>query len=139
MVCGLLSRLDVVRRFRIALADAFDEEAEMYAASLEHYGFDVYLIQTGDVLLASETILRLSPDAVLTRILPKRFGIELVRVLRTNVVMTTVPIVILTSLGHSKILEEARCCGATEVLLLPVGADEIADLLGRHLRTQRSA
>jgi DNA-binding response OmpR family regulator len=97
------------------------------------------VIQTGDVLLASETILRLSPDAVLTRILPKRFGIELVRALRTNVVMTTVPIVILTSLGHSRILEEARCCGATEVLLLPVGADEIADLLGRHLRTQRSA
>jgi len=129
----------VVKRFRIALADAFHDEAEMYAASLAPYGFEVHPIETANVVRASEIILRLYPDAVVTRILPGRFGIELVRVLRTNVVMTTVPMVILTSLAHTPLLEEARCCGATEVLLLPVTADEIANLLRRHLRSQRSA
>lgn len=111
----------------------------MYAASLEHYGFEVHPIQTADALLASGTVLRLYPDAVLTRILPGRFGIDLVRILRTNAVMSTLPIFILTSLAHSKILEEARTCGATDVLLLPVGAEEIAQTLRRHLPKQKSA
>ena len=111
----------------------------MYAASLAHYGFEVRPVETGDVLRASEIIVGLHPDAVLSRILPGRFGIELVRVLRTNLGMTTLPIVILTSLAHSTRLEEARQCGATEVILLPASAQAIADVLRRHVRTRRSA
>ena len=130
---------DVVNRCRIALADAFHHEAEIYAASLAHYGFEVHPVETGDVLRASEIIVRLHPDAVLSRILPGRFWIELVRVLRTNLGMTRLPIVILTSLVHSTRLEEARQCGATEVILLPASAQAIADVLRRHVRTRRSA
>lgn len=96
-------------------------------------------IQTADVLLAADTILRRHLDGVVTRILPGRFGIELVRALRARVGAATLPIVILTSLAHSTILDEARCCGATEVMLLPVNVDEIVTVLHRHLRTQRSA
>ena len=124
---------------RIALADAFHEEAEMYAAALAHYGFDVRPIRTGDVVLAFDAIRRLEPDAILTRILPGRFGIELVQRLRTDVSMASRPILILTSLAHSDVLEEARNCGANEVMLLPATPDEIAQRLRRHLRRQRSA
>lgn len=53
--------------------------------------------------------------------------------------MASRPIVIFTSLAHSDILEEARHCGATEVLLLPASADQIAQLLRRHLRKRSSA
>ena len=134
--CGICYRPIVVR---VALADAFHEEAEMYAIALAHYGFDVGPIRTSDVSLAVEIIRRLQPDAVLTRILPGRFGIELVRRLRTEASMARRPILILTSLTHSDILQEARSCGATEVLLLPVTADQIAQLLRRHLRKLRSA
>jgi DNA-binding response OmpR family regulator len=124
---------------RVALADAFHEEAEMYAAALAPYGFDVRPIRTGDVSLAVRMVRRLQPDAVLTRILPGRFGIELVRRLRAEPSMASRPIVIFTSLAHSDILEEARHCGATEVLLLPASADQIAQLLRRHLRKRSSA
>ena len=124
---------------RLALADGFHEEAEMYAASLEHCGFEVRTIQTSDVSVAVDMISRLRPDAVLTRILPGRFGIDLVRQLRATLWMARRPIIILTSLAHSPILKEARTCGATEVLLLPVSADEIAQILRRHLQEQRSA
>lgn len=124
---------------RIALADAFHEEAEMYAASLAHYGFEVSLIRTGDVSLALDVICRLRPDAVLTRILPGRFGIELAQRLRADALMASRPILILTSLAHSAILQEARACGATEVLLLPVSAEDIAHRLRHHLRKRRSA
>jgi len=136
-VRSLVSSRVVATRFRIALADAFHDEAEMYAASLEHYGFQVHPIQTGDVRLASNMILRLAPDAVVTRILPGRFGIDLVRVLRANGAMTTLPIFILTSLAHSPLLEEARRCGATEVMLLPVTSEQIAQVLRRHLQPGR--
>jgi len=136
----LLCLTSVVTRFRIALADAFHDEAEMYAAALEHYGFEVHPIETADVTLAFAAIIRLRPDAVLTRILPGRFGIDLVRRLRADVAMARRPILIFTSLAHSDILQEARFCGATDVLLLPVGVDEITQILRRHLvRTRRSA
>ena len=124
---------------RIALADGFHEEAEMYAASLEYYGFEVTPIQNGDVSLAFDVICRLQPDAVLTRILPGRFGLDLVRRLRPDPTMGTRPILILTSLAHSPLLQEARSCGATEVLLLPVDVEEIARILRRHLGKRRSA
>lgn len=124
---------------RIVLADGFHEEAEMYAASLEHYGFEVTPIRTGDVSLALDVICRVQPDAVLTRILPGRFGIELVHRLRSDPSMGSRPVLILTSLAHSPLLQEARTCGATEILLLPVDVEEIARILRRHLRKQRSA
>lgn len=138
-VRSLLCVVLVVTRFRIALADAFHDEAEMYAASLEHYGFEVRRFETADVTLVCTAILRLQPDAVLTRILPGRFGIELVRRLRADRQMATRPILILTSLAHSDILEEAHHCGATDVLLLPATADDIAARLRHHLRRRRSA
>jgi DNA-binding response OmpR family regulator len=138
-VRALLRLASVVTRFRIALADAFHDEAEMYAAALEHYGFAVHPIETADVTLACAAIVRLRPDAVLTRILPGRFGIDLVRRLRADVTMARRPIVIFTSLAHSDVLDEARGCGATDVLLLPVGVDDIAQILRRHLPTRRSA
>jgi len=132
-----LTNTTVARRFRIALADAYHDEAEMYAASLIHYGFDVDTIRTEDVSLAVVAICRLRPDAVITRILPGRFGIELVQRLRADREMASRPIVILTSLTHPDILEEARGCGATEVMVLPVGAEVIAERLREYLRPGR--
>jgi DNA-binding response OmpR family regulator len=129
--------MNVATRFRVALADAFHDEAEMYAASLTHYGFDVRPIRTEDLSLAVDTICRLRPDAVITRILPGRFGIDLVRRLRADATMAPRPIVILTSLTHSDILCAARACGATEVMLLPIGAEVIAARLRHFLRSGR--
>jgi len=133
----LLHETIVATRFRVALADAFHDEAEMYAATLTHYGFEICPIRTEDLSVAVAAICRLRPDAVITRILPGRFGIDLVRRLRADIDMASRPMLILTSLTRPDILQEARSCGATEVMVLPVGADVIAERLREYLRSGR--
>ncbi len=124
----------MVRRPLIALADAFHDEAEMYAMSLEHQGFDVRTVTTVDVTRAAKQIRQIAPDVVLTRILPGRFGIELVTLLRRDPIMADRPLLIITSLtNHMNVLRDARACGATEVLLLPKSAEDLADVIRGHL------
>ena len=119
----------------IALADAFLDEAEMYEASLRHEGFDVRMLTTLDVVVAAAQVHAIAPDAVLTRILPRRFGIELVTLLRRNPIMAERPLFILTSLSHHEAeLRDARACGATDVLLLPQSTQDLARLIRRCLR-----
>jgi DNA-binding response OmpR family regulator len=119
----------------IALADAFHDEAEMYAASLQHEGFDVRIITTSDVAAAARQIHDIAPDAVLTRILPRRFGIELVTQLRRDPRMANRPVLVITSLTyHENELRDAKAAGATEVLLLPQTAEDLAHMIRGYLR-----
>ena len=126
-------------RPRIALADAFNDEREMYVDSLGHEGFDVRTVSTLDLAEAVEQIRSLAPDAVLVRILPGRFGIELIRRLRADRTLGHRPMMILTSSTHADILREAHDCGAADVLILPITGEQIADLLRRRLRRRKSA
>jgi response regulator of citrate/malate metabolism len=46
---------------------------------------------------------------------------------------------ILTSLTDAEILRDAWECGATDVLILPITAEQLAGLLRRHLHRRKSA
>jgi DNA-binding response OmpR family regulator len=119
----------------IALADPLPDEAEMYAASLWHEGFDVRIITTSDAAAAATEIHDIVPDAVLTRILPRRFGIDLVIQLRRDPLLADRPVLVITSLTyHEAELRDARAAGATEVLLLPQTAEDLAHLIRGYLR-----
>lgn len=125
------------RRYRIALADAYHDEAEMYRTSLEHYGFDVTCITVPDVGDAAETIACVRPDAVVTRILPGRFGVLLTEELRKDPRTTNIPIIVITSLSQPEALTSVRSAGADEIVLLPSAPDDLANVITRCTKERR--
>jgi len=124
-------------RPRVVLSDPFHDEIQMYANALEFVGFEVIALTEADLTRAITRMRELHPDALVTRILPRRFGIELVLELRKDPQVGAIPMLILTSLTHPDILRDARASGANEVLVIPVGPDAVAQRLRYHLRRRR--
>jgi CheY-like chemotaxis protein len=124
-------------RPRVVLSDPFHDEIQIYANVLEFIGFDVIALTEPDLTRAVARVRELRPDALVTRILPRRFGIELVQHLRTDPIVGRIPMLILTSLTQPEVLRDARACGANEVLVVPVGPDAVAQRLRYHLRQRR--
>jgi DNA-binding response OmpR family regulator len=124
-------------RPRVVFSDPFHDEVQMYASALEFVGFEVVALTEPDLTRAVAKVRELQPDAVVTRILPLRFGIELVLQLRKDPQLGRIPMLILTSLTQPEILRDARASGANEVLVIPVGPDAVARRLRYHLRQRR--
>jgi len=124
-------------RPRVVLSDPFHDEIQIYANVLEFVGFDVIALTEPDLTRAVARVRELQPDALVTRILARRLGIELVQHLRTDPIVGRIPMLILTSLTQPEVLRDARACGANEVLVIPVGPDAVAQRLRYHLRQRR--
>jgi len=62
----------------VGFSDPFHDEIEMYATALEFVGFEVIALTEPDLTRAIAKVRDLQPDALVTRILPRRLGIELV-------------------------------------------------------------
>lgn len=131
--------LTLTPRLRIVLADPFHDEIEMYAGGLDFLGFDVIPLTDPDVASSVRLVRKARPDALVTRILPGRFGIDLVRQLRKDPEFAAMPMLILTSITHPETLHDARTSGANDVLVIPVTPDSIAERLRHHVRRPRRA
>jgi CheY-like chemotaxis protein len=123
----------------IALADYLPEEVEMYAEGLRRFGLDVVPVTTEQPAEAAESIRSMPCDAVVTRILPSKFGIELLHALRQDARTKYLPAIVITSLISRSLHDEARAAGATEVLLLPQTPEQIAKAIARLIQRSPAA
>lgn len=111
----------------VAIADPFPEEAELYELALASAGFRLHQLPTQDTPAALERVIACGAQLVITRVLPRRSGIELVQSIRSSPTTSAVPVLVLTGYTDHKLHEEARRAGANEVMLLPVMPDELID------------
>ena len=65
----------------VAFADYLLDEIEMYAEGLGAFGVRVVPVTGDDAAEAAKAIRNAHVDAVITRIMPERFGINLIRAL----------------------------------------------------------
>ena len=119
----------------VAIADPFPDEAELYQLAFVNAGFVLHSLPTDDARAAVDAVISSRAHLVVTRILPRRFGIELLRELRGNPRTAKLPVVVITSYPDPKLHAETQAAGANELLLLPVNP---ADLIKRvrHLLLQ---
>lgn len=109
----------------VAIADPFPDEAELYELAFGAAGFVMHSLPADDAPRAAEVVVSSGADLVVTRILPRRFGIELVRRLRSDDRTAKVPIIVLTTYPDPALHAEARTLGANDLLLLPVDPEDL--------------
>jgi two-component system phosphate regulon response regulator PhoB len=120
----------------VAIADPFPDEAELYHMAFGSSGFALHALPTHDAELAARSVLDAGAHLVVTRILPGKFGISLVRALRRETKTAQIPVLVVTTYPSPALHAEAREAGADDVLLLPVDPDELVER-ARHLRPRR--
>ena len=123
----------------IVIVDYIRDELEMYVEGLGAHGLSVVPIEAKTVDQAAAAIEHTPCAAVVTRIMPERFGIDLIRRLRVNPATARLPVVVISSLPVPSVHEEAREAGAAEVLLLPQTPDSVADAVKRAIRRAAGA
>jgi CheY-like chemotaxis protein len=117
----------------IAFADYLADEVEMYVHGLRGFGFEVVPVTAEEPAEAAEIIRNTPCAAVVTRILPAKFGIKLIQALRARAITGYLPIVVITSFPSAQLRDEARAAGATDVLLLPQTPEQIARAVRRAI------
>ena len=109
----------------------------MYGFGLSQVGFSPVAVITGDATLALGVITDLKPHAVLTRLMPETFGVDLTRGIRATPSIARTPILIVTSIPNSEQHDQALAVGADAIYLLPMAPDRIAEILGTLIATRR--
>lgn len=98
-----------------------DDEAvivEMYAFKLKQAGYRV--ISASDGVEGYKVIARQKPDLVLVDlIMPNMDGMTLIRKLKTDTTLKTIPLIVLTNLGNPEKEAEALKLGALFFLVKP--------------------
>ena len=96
-----------------------EDERALIKAYSEHFtseGYDVEVAYDGEEGLAK--VRSLKPDLVLLDIImPKKDGMEVLREMKSNPAMKTIPVMILTNLETSKGISEAVGVGSVQYLV----------------------
>lgn len=103
----------------------------MYCYGLSQMGFPSVAVITDDSELAFAILVDIRPTAILTRLLPGKFALDLTRSIRATPLLANTPIVILTSVSHPSQEKEALAAGANGIYLLPQTPDRTAEILHR--------
>lgn len=100
----------------IVLADNEPFIIHAYKSGLEDAGYIVAVAEDGEE--AVRQILALRPDVVLLElILPKQDGFSVLKTVKADPTVSSIPVIVLTSLTQEPDTAEARNCGAADVML----------------------
>jgi len=105
---------------RVLVVDDTREVRELFALTLERVGYEVTRADSG--LAALQTLSSLgAPDAIiLDYMMPGLSGPEMLRILRSDPLTASVPVILVTALDHEENIEEGLTAGATDYLTKPV-------------------
>lgn len=120
----------------VAIADPFPDEAELYHMAFASSGFALHALPTHDADVAARSAVDARAHLVVTRILPGKFGISLVRALRAEPKTADIPVLVITTYPSPALHVEARDAGADDLILLPLNPDELVRR-ARHLLIRR--
>jgi CheY-like chemotaxis protein len=129
---------------RVLLLDAWVDEREMYAETLQSEGFEV--VCPDGPRQAFRRAVRERPDVVVTRILQPASsvnGIDLTRRLKHHPATRALPVIIITTLIQPEYRQLAEDAGCDAYLLMPICpfvlTSHIRDLLRRSRWASRTA
>jgi CheY-like chemotaxis protein len=100
----------------ILIADDDHFVVTAFKSGLEHAGYDVTVATDGDETLGSIAASR--PDLILLDlILPKQNGFEVLKTVKSDPKLSSIPVIVLTNLSQVADEEEARRYGAADFLV----------------------
>lgn len=113
----------------VLVADSHNDTCELYAISLQAFGFETTTVRDG--VDAYAHVSQMHPDVIVTEIsLPRLDGWEFIREVKRNARTREIPIVIVTTDGQPAARERAKQEGCAAFLLKPC----VPDLLATRLR-----
>jgi DNA-binding response OmpR family regulator len=103
-------------KYKILLVEDDEFLAELYSLKLTEEGYDVFLAHNGEKGLryAREK----KPSLILLDIiLPKMDGMDVLRALKNDKALKSIPVVLLTNLSHRGEVEKGLAAGAKDYLI----------------------
>jgi CheY-like chemotaxis protein len=118
---------------RILIVDDNADSLEPLCKYLEDCEYEVDCVPNGTVAL--ERVLHDAPDLIiLDLILPQLDGCSLLEILRAYLRLKTLPVIVLSALGDSPLVERARALGVNAILLKGKATlEEIAEAVRTEL------
>ncbi len=108
----------------------------LLSEALERAGYTVLVAQSGDDAL--RLMQRISPDIVLMdAMMPGLDGFETTRLMKTNGITATIPVVFMTGLTETEHVVRGLECGGVDYVAKPVAPDEVVARVTVHLATAR--
>ncbi len=115
----------LIRKSKIMIVDDESYNVLVVRKFLQHSGYENFVTST-DSTKALELIRRQHPDVVLMDVMmPQVSGIDLMRAMKSDPQMATIPVVVLTASPESSIRMQALELGATDFLAKPVDSAEL--------------
>lgn len=115
----------LIRKSKIMIVDDESYNVLVVRKFLQHSGYENFVTST-DSTKALELIRRQQPDVVLMDVMmPQVNGIDLMRAMKSDPQMATIPVVVLTASPESSIRMQALELGATDFLAKPVDSAEL--------------
>ena len=123
------------------MADDEPHIGRIVQMKLEQGPFVVTLTYDGDEVLETVRSAEKVDLLLLDLMMPRKTGLEVLRILREEDRFKSLPIVILTAGGNAQDLRAAMQLGATEVLTKPFSPKKLYSLVARltHVPTDESA
>ncbi len=122
---------------KILIAEDEEVLAKVMKEKLEKAGFDVLVVSDGDQVVPA--VERLRPEiVVLDLMLPKRTGFEILKELKLNVELKTIPVMVLSNLEQDEDIKKVLSLGAIDYLVKtqhPV--NEVVERIKKHLITRK--
>jgi DNA-binding response OmpR family regulator len=120
----------------VIIADDNEDTRAMFRTLLEMKGYRV--IEAGDGQEAIDLTVRENPGLVLLDLgLPKLNGLSVIRRLRKDLEVVSVPLVVIT--GFDKHFQTAMAAGCDDYLLKPVDFDRLDQILDYYVPTKARA
>ena len=120
------------KRKRVLIVEDSDSLQLMMKWGISNAGYDVDLASDGKE--AIQMVQSSNPDLILLDVMmPGLNGFAVCRQLRDNEKTKHTPIVIITALTAALDSEEAKLCGANEVLVKPVSRDDLVKKVRGYL------
>lgn len=122
----------------VLLVDDSPEALGFLTDALEQSGFSVLIATSGQAALNIAE--RITPDIILLdAIMPAMDGFETCARLKSNAIVTQVPVIFMTGLTETEHVVRALDAGGVDYLTKPINIDELRARIRVHLSNARSA
>jgi len=110
----------------ILIVDDDEMTRELIAHSLRQKGFEATAV--GDGLKAVLESSEHRPGLILLDVmLPDLSGLEVLNILRVDLMMTDIPVIFMSRLGHPKLMRAADKLGATDYIVKPFRMEQLLE------------
>ncbi|MFC2084825.1 two-component system response regulator [Bacteroidota bacterium] len=116
--------MDTERKYKIFIVDDEPSITKLLEYKLKSVGFEVRTFNSPESIV--NEIIEVKPDLLISDVMmPYIDGIELLKRIRTNPVISDIPVILITSLGHEEAVLRGLEAGATDYMTKPFSTAEV--------------